>query len=164
MVLTYKDNEKITYPIFPLLSSNWIEADGLVTIDGLLLDDKNMEGSTLGRRRLMTPYNNLFPLKKAVYSLIGLIKNSKKNFIDSKGLVFIYEKTKMVRLRYRKIEKIVRKEKVSLLFIYRCKSPFIIPRPPPDEVQYVGILHLNEEPWLLYDYAATQLKDTRRKI
>jgi hypothetical protein len=63
MVLTYKDNEKITYPIFPLPSSNWLKADGLVTIDGLILDDKNMDSSSLGHRRLMTPYKSLFPLK-----------------------------------------------------------------------------------------------------
>ena len=55
MVITYKDNDKITYPVYVLPSSNWTIADGLVTIDGLIVDDRNMEGESLGRRRLMTP-------------------------------------------------------------------------------------------------------------
>lgn len=164
MVITYNTSDKITFPVFPLISSNYIVADGLVTIDGLLVDDRNMEGESLGRRRLMTPYENLFPLKRSVNSLVGLIKRSKSFYIDSTGLIFTYEKTKWVRLRYRKIAKIVPKDRASLLFIHRWKPSFVIPRPPPDEVRYVGILHLHEEPWLLYDYATTQLKDTRRKI
>ena len=164
MVITYNTSNKITFPVFPLISSNYIVADGLVTIDGLLVDDRNMEGESLGRRRLMTPYENLFPLKRSVNNLVGIIKRSKSFYIDSTGLIFAYEKTKWVRLKYRKIAKIVPKDKASLLFIHRWKSSFIIPRPPPDEVRYVGILHLHEEPWLLYDYATTQLKDTRRKI
>jgi hypothetical protein len=164
MVLTYKDNEKITYPIFPLPSSNWLKADGLVTIDGLILDDKNMDSSSLGHRRLMTPYKSLFPLKQAAHNLISLVKSGKKVFIDSKGLLFIYEKTKIVKLRYKKIHKIVKKEKASLLFIRQSKIPFIIPRPPTDEMSHVGILYLDNDPWLLYEYAASQLTDTRRKI
>tara|TARA_X000001382_G_scaffold12215_1_gene8121 strand:- start:7025 stop:7519 length:495 start_codon:yes stop_codon:yes gene_type:complete len=164
MVITYQTSEKITFPAFPLISSNYVVADGLVTIDGMLVDDRNMEGESLGRRRLITPYQKLFPLKRSVNTLIGLIKRSRSFYIDCTGLIFTYEKIKWVRLKYRKIEKIVPKGKASLLFIHRWKAPFIIPRPPPEEVRYVGILHLNEEPWLLYDYATAQLKDTRRKI
>ena len=105
MVITYNTSDKITFPVFPLISSNYVVADGLVTIDGLLVDDHNMEGESLGRRRLMTPYENLFPLKRSVNTLVGLIKRSKSFYIDSTGLIFTYEKTKWVRLKYRKIAK-----------------------------------------------------------
>ena len=104
MVITYKDNDKITYPVYVLPSSNWTIADGLVTIDGLIVDDRNMEGESLGRRRLMTPYDNLFSLKKLTNNLVGIIKSGRTNFIDSKGMLFIYEKTRNARLRFRKIE------------------------------------------------------------
>ena len=64
MVLSYKTSNKINYPVFPLVNNNWTIADKLVTIDGLILDDKNMSGKTLGQRRLQTPYKSLFPIKK----------------------------------------------------------------------------------------------------
>ena len=142
MVITYKDNDKITYPVYVLPSSNWTIADGLVTIDGLIVDDRNMEGESLGRRRLMTPYDNLFSLKKLTNNLVGIIKSGRTNFIDSKGMLFIYEKTRNARLRFRKIERIEKKERACLLYIYRWKIPFIIPRPPPEAARYAGILHI----------------------
>ena len=52
MVITYKTIGHIAFPAFPLPSSNWEEQDGLLYLDNKLLDDKNMKGKTLGRRRL----------------------------------------------------------------------------------------------------------------
>ena len=51
MVITYKTLGHIAFPAFPLPSSNWEEQDGLLYLDNKLLDDKNMKGKTLGRRR-----------------------------------------------------------------------------------------------------------------
>ena len=42
--------------------------------------------------------------------------------------------------------------------------PFTIPRPPSEEIEYVGVLHLNELPWMLYEYSEIKLKDTKRKV
>ena len=46
-----------------------------------------MPGNTLGVRRLQTPFENLFPLRNALISHIGIIKQTGKNFIDSKGRI-----------------------------------------------------------------------------
>jgi hypothetical protein len=164
MVITYSNHNKLIFPVFPLLSSNYIVGDGLVTIDGLVVDDRNMEGETLGKRRLQTPFKSLFPLKKSVDNLTQLIKCSKKFFIDSAGIIFTYEKTKWVQLKYLKIDRIVKKETKCLLYFSKYKSAFIIQRPPIDSYTFAGVLHLEGDPWLLYDYANTKLKDTRRKV
>lgn len=164
MVITYKTHDKLAFPVFPLLSSNYIVGDGLTTIDGLILDDKNMSGRTLGQRRLQTPFKSLFPLKKSVDNLTQLIKCNKKIFIDTTGLIFTYEKTTWVELKYMKINRVIKKETKCLLYFSRHKSAFITQRPPIDSYTFAGVLHLEGDPWLLYDYANIKLKDTRRKV
>ena len=100
MVITYKTISRVALPAFPLPSSNWEEQDGLLYLDNKLLDDKNMKGKTLGRRRLQTPFKDLFPLKAAVTDTIGLIKHGKSAFIDNDGTPFLYEKTHSSSLKY----------------------------------------------------------------
>ena len=92
------------------------------------------------------------------------IKSSKKHFIDSNGAIFEYEKTQFVKLCYYKIDRIDNLTKVSRLHLQNVKKPFIVPRPPPPEIQYAGVLHDGARPWILYDYSETKLKATRRKI
>ena len=64
MVVTFRTINKITFPVFVLGSDNWSTQDGLVYLDGLLLDDKNIVANTLGKRRLLTPFKNLYQLKR----------------------------------------------------------------------------------------------------
>ena len=164
MVITFREIDKINFPVFVLGSDNWDVQDGLVYLDGLIVDDKNIKATTLGKRRLLTPYKNLYQLKRGVINHTGILKQTRNTFIDNKGLLFIYEKTKYVSLKYSKITEIRKKGKVSLLFIDKYRVPFTITRPPEEDMSYAGVLHLHEQPWLLYEYSATQLKDTKRKI
>ena len=106
MIVTYRTLDKVNFPVFILPSSNWDTPDGLLYLDGELVDDRNMSGTTLGQRRLQTPHKGLLPLKKSVNNVIGIIKQPSFCFIDSTGMPFIYQKTKMLPLRYRKIRKI----------------------------------------------------------
>ncbi len=164
MAITYKDIRLVTFPVYALVSNNWYGQDGLLFLDDKILDDRNMNGKNLGLRRLQTPHKNLFPIKHKVSDLVGIVKSDQKYFIDSKGAPFEYLKTEVMPLRYYKIEKIERMEKVSRLRLKTVKKPFIIPRPPAPEIEYAGVLHYNEIPWMLYDYSETKLKDTRRKV
>tara|TARA_A100001015_G_C14849638_1_gene655923 strand:+ start:442 stop:936 length:495 start_codon:yes stop_codon:yes gene_type:complete len=164
MVITYKSSNKIVFPVYLLPSNNWSVSDNIVTVDNQIVDDKNMSGETLGIRRLQTPFKSLLPLKLSVDTLVGIFKQKSKNFIDSKGMCFIYEKTIFSKLKYHKITKIDKKIHNSLLFIKEINTPFIIPRPPTQNLKYVGILYLDKFPWMPYNYSETCLKDTRRKI
>ena len=164
MVVTFQTINKIAFPVFVLGSDNWDVQDGLVYLDGLILDDRNIKANTLGKRRLLTPYKNIYQLKRGIINHTGILKQNKNSFIDSKGTLFTYEKTKFATLKYLKIVEIRKKNTSSILFVEKCRTPFTLPRPPEEDMLYAGVLHLHEQPWLLYEYAATKLKDTKRKI
>ena len=164
MEITYKTSQNINFPAYLLPSSNWSLSDNILSMDNEVLDDKNMLGDTLGKRRLQTPFKSIMPLKVLVTNLVGILKQRNNCFIDNLGKVFIYEKTKFVSLKYYKIHKIDKKLHSSSLFIKNYNTPFVIPRPPAMELKYVGILHIDTIPWMLYDYSETCLKATKRKI
>lgn len=164
MILTYHNFGKIVFPAFKLPSSNWSTVDGLVFLDGKILDDRNMEGQTLGARRLQTPFSNLINLKKCVTSAVGLIKNAESAYIDNAGHLFLYKKTLMVPLRFYQIRKILRKEVSSVLWVHGINFGIRIPRPPPSHCNWAGFLHIQNQPWMLYEYSSEKPKDTRRKI
>jgi hypothetical protein len=164
MALTYSKLNRIKFPIYEMPSDNWSKADGLLFLDDKIVDDKNQSGDTLGLRRLQTPHRNLFELKKQYDNFSGLIKNADKCFIDTNGTPFTYEKTQWCTLKYHRIKNVSRKNDFSLLYLDGVKFPFVVPRPPADEIRYAGILYYGLHPWTLYEYSETSLKDTRRKV
>ena len=164
MVITHKTIGKVTFPVFILPSSNWYERDGLVYIDRRIIDDKNMPGDTLGLRRMLTPHKEQYHLKNMITTANGLMKQKTKHFIDNSGRPFTYEKIEFAQLKYLKIKKIDYKTKACLLWVHGCSFPFTIPRPPETGYTWAGILHIKNNPWLLYEYSKEKIKDTRRKI
>lgn len=165
MVVTYRSTNKIRFPVYELPSGNWQKTDGLLFLDGKILDDANMSGDTLGMRRLQTPhYKQLHPLKHQIDNLRGILKTKCKHFIDSNGHAFIYEKTEFCKLKYYRIDEVKQKETASILKLVGVKNPFIIPRPPAEEMRYAGVLHFGELPWVLYEYSEDRREDTRRKV
>tara|TARA_B100001059_G_scaffold143358_1_gene143361 strand:+ start:869 stop:1363 length:495 start_codon:yes stop_codon:yes gene_type:complete len=164
LIITYRDVQDLKFPVFQIPSDNWSYSDGLLFIDDLLVDDTNMPGDTLGIRRLQTPFTELLPLRRSLISHIGLLKQKKKNFIDSRGVPFTYEKTAFCKLKYYKIRRVDRKGTASLLWVHHVTTSFTIPRPPEDGRNWAGILHVGDTPWMLYEYSKTKLKDTRRKV
>ncbi len=164
MVIQYKNVNKLRFPVYILPSGNWERQDGLLFLDGAIVDDKNMRGDTLGLRRLQTPHKNLYALKHQVDDFRGVIKSNEKHFIDTNGIPFIYEKTEFCKLKYYRIKSIVQKDTVSLLKLHGVKQPFVIPRPPASDMRYAGVLHYGTLPWVLYEYSEDRREDTRRKV
>jgi hypothetical protein len=164
MVISFQTSNKIEFPVYKLPHSNWELIDGLLFMEGKILDDRNMPGSSLGLRRVQTPHKSLLKLNKQLLNLSGMLKQSKMCFIDSKGMPFIYEKSLMCKLSYHKIKRIDRKETYCLLWVKGINFPFTIPRPPEAGMLWAGILHFHGLPWILYEYSETKLKDTRRKV
>ena len=164
MIVTYKEIKKIKFPVFILPNSNWELIDGLLMIDNQVVDDKNMPGTSLGIRRLQTHFTELVPLKHSIESLIGILKQKNRCFIDSNGTPFIYQKTMNSALKYYKIRKVEKKGVASVLWLKDINFPFTIPRPPPQEKTWAAVLHMSGLPWLLYEYSEERLKDTRRKV
>ena len=163
MVITFRGSSAISFPVYPLPSSNWEIADGLLFLDGKVVDDTNMSGETLGIRRLQTSFN-LLPLTKALVDFTGMIKQRNNTFVDSTGIPFIYQKTQMLPLKYKKIKRIDRKVVASVLHLEGEKHPLKIIRPPEDGRMWAGILYYQGLPWKLYEYSEEYQKDTRRKV
>ena len=166
MIITYKDFHKLRFPLYPLNSENWYSADGVLFLDGLILDEKKMPGKTLGIRRLQggRRKEELFPLTKAILSLGQLLSSKKKAFIDTTGYAFVYQKTYTSKLSAYRIKRIDKKDTQSLLWLYEINYPITIDRPPLNNPVYARLLHQNEEPWILYDYVREPPKPTYRRV
>ena len=162
-IVSFYTSRSINFPVYSIDSLNFHSKDGLLFLDNQIIDDKNMPGPTLGIRRLQTSHT-LYKLNRQIDSFIGILKNPKKTFIDSHGEPFLYEKTRMTTLKYYRIHRIEKKKFYSVLWIKGWNSSFIIPRPPPEGMGHVGILLLGNLPWVLYDYADREHKQTVRKV
>ena len=79
------DYSKINFPVFSVHTDNVEFIDGILWIDNQVLDDKNMSGDTLGKRRLQSPMKSLYPLKYMLEDEVEMIKHSGKYYIDSNG-------------------------------------------------------------------------------
>lgn len=162
MVITYKNQSLIKYPVYILPSNNWYSKDGLLLMDQKVLDDINQQGNTLGLRRMQTPLKNLHPIRRMVYDWVGIVKSEHKHFIDSNGMCFTYIKTLFVQLKYLPIKEVVKKQRNCILKV--VGGQFIVPRPPSSQIKYAGILHHEGYPWALYNYSELKLKTGRRKV
>ena len=183
----------LEFPVFVLPKDTEIDTqDGIVFADRQMLDDLNAKGSTIGIRRLRSSYptkfnlNKLFflnisntmigilagtnltsgdnNLNKAVHDIPSFLKVGAKKFVDSKGTVFNYEKTRMVDLKYLHINKVQWNESHSVLWVEDVNFPFNILRPPSPEMRWAGLLYDKGLPWILYEYSEFRKKDTKRKI
>jgi hypothetical protein len=76
MVIQYKNVNKLRFPVYILPSGNWDRQDGLLFLDGQIVDDRNMTGDTLGLRRLQTPHKSLYSLRQQVEDFRGVIKSN----------------------------------------------------------------------------------------
>jgi hypothetical protein len=164
MVVYYSSINKVRFPVYELPDGNWNRQDGLLFLEGRIVDDKNQIGDTLGVRRMQTPHKNILSLKNQLDTFRALILSNHKYFIDTNGFVFIYEKTKFCKLKYYKIKDVIQRDSFSRIKLENVKDEFKVPRPPAMDMFYAGCLLYGKHPWVLYDYAETKLKDTRRKV
>jgi len=155
----------LVFPVYVLPKDTEIDRqDGIVFANGQMLDDRNVSGKTLGSRRLRSSYPTKFVLNKATHDIPSFLKSAGKNFIDSHGKLFNYEKTKMADLKYHLIKKVQARNTVSIVWIEDINFPFTVLRPPEASMRYAGILYEKTYPWLLYEYCEFWKKDTKRKI
>tara|TARA_X000001382_G_scaffold90135_1_gene64679 strand:- start:8990 stop:9460 length:471 start_codon:yes stop_codon:yes gene_type:complete len=152
------------FPLYVVHTDEVMEADGILWIEDQVLDDKNMSGETLGKRRLQTPMKSLYPLRYMINDEIELIKHQGKFFIDSKGEFIIYEKTEKVQLRYNKILKVERLRGRSIIKVKDIPFPFDVLRPTSSEEKWAGVLYRKGIPWKLYETVKERKNNTWRKI
>lgn len=153
---------QIKFPVYVLHSDEIEERDGLLFCDTQIVDDKNMSGNTLGKRRLQSPHKNLYPLRYMIEDFSGLIRHRGKFFIDTKGKFFRYTKSTKADIKYKKIEKVEKKEVITLIWVKDIPFPFEEKR--PQTAPYAGVAYLDGTPSFIYEYVSEKKKDTWRKI
>jgi hypothetical protein len=164
MRITYKNIDRIEFPIYPLESDNLYMADSILWLDNQVVDDRNMPGKTLGARRIQSPFTTLYELSKALPAKVSMIRSPSRTYIDNLGRIFTYEKTQTAQLEYRNIRKVEKKGTYSVIWFAGFNFPFEVPRPPPEGHTWAGILYLYGFPWILYEYSTDRKKKTRRRV
>lgn len=130
-----------------------------------IIDDKNLPADSLAGRRLKLFIDNekLFKLKYAMFFFADLVKLNKKGlwFIDSKGKLFQYNKTKYVPLVCKKIESIHPSVGSTIIEVdgFRFKTLFS----PLAEQKWAGLLKIDKG-HILYGFYDKPFRDTIRKI
>lgn len=174
--------EKIDWPVFLLkkekpviynkitgyLKHSLVIDNNEINSEFLVIDDKNIEGDSLGSRRLKLLHNNvkLFKLRKAIYMIGDLVRltSGKKSWaIDNSGTVFNYIKTVRAPLTCHKIVKILRVPTGGLILELEGLSERFKILNSLQNCKYAGILRFNKT-MILYGLYETPFKSTYRMI
>lgn len=151
----------VKFPVYIISSDEVTYEDGLLCANGRVLDDRNQEGGTLGQRRLKTPHK-VARLGKTCFTFIEMLDSKRTKFIDTKGKVFEYKKTKMLTVKSFKISKKISRDTYTLLRLNGVNSGFPVPRYPNEE--WAQVLIYNNVPWRLYSLSYDFVENFRRKI
>jgi hypothetical protein len=150
------------FPFFILPSNEIRYEDGLVFLNTLVLDDRNQEGNTLGKRRLKTPHK-LYKLKSRVANFKELIDCRKSHFIDNRGFYFTYVKTKFAVVKSQKIVKKTSYGSHTTIFCKNVNYFFVLPS-FPRTAEWAQILYLDDLPWMIYSTSDSFVDQYKRKI
>jgi hypothetical protein len=168
-MLSSKSLMDIEFPIFTITPSYkriWDEFNitYIETESGTyILDNKNLEGNTLGERRLKIKTGLRYIPRKAYYNITQLIKSKTMTYIDNTGCVFTYRKTRNVPLRYYKVKDVVSTEEGCILSFKDINFKLRISCGEAYSFNYIGLLD-TDMGYILYDTSDLKKRDTYRKI
>lgn len=156
--------DRLKFPVFPVHTDEVLLADGILWIENQVLDDTNMKGKTLGRRRLQSPMKSIYPIKYMLKDIPSYLNHQGKYYIDNSGYFFRKDKKYNIPLKYHKILRVDKKVIATVLWIKDCPFPFTLERPLPESCTWAGILYREGIPWILYDVSEDKKKNTWRKV
>jgi len=171
---------EINWPVFrlgehkPVIEDNlvyyskeYVDKESLETKIGLrIVDDKSVQGATLGLRRLAITGVRLFPIRQAMYFLGDLIKIAKQTtwFIDNSGKVFQYRKSSRAKLTAHKIKKVLPLEGMgAIVEVDGLPQRFKCMYAPKPDQYYAGVLRWGLS-YVLYGFYNEQFKATHRLV
>jgi hypothetical protein len=148
-------------------SKEYVDKESLETRIGLrIVDDKSVQGATLGLRRLAIVGARLFPIRQALYFLGDLIKIAKQTtwFIDNTGKVFQYRKSSRAKLAAHKITKVLPLEGMgAIVEVQGLPQRFKCMYAPKPDQYYAGILRWGLS-YVLYGFYNEAFKTTHRLV
>lgn len=163
VTLNFKQiNKAIKFPVYEIPSEDIYSEDGLLFLNGKVLDDRNQSGATLGERRLKTPHTKA-KLIRAYPNFIDMLKSNQMLYIDSKGMPFRYERTKSCEIISKRITKKISQDTHSIIRVEGVNNLFVVSRYPQAE-QYAQIIYFDKMPWRLYGMSEKKLETFRKKL
>jgi len=147
---------------------HYLLEDGTEESRYYVVDDTNVPGATLARRRLYLYQQGvrLKPVSRAVFFLGDLIKVATAStwFIDSAGNVFRYKKQARAKLTFKKIkQRHLIPTGGAILEVEGIATRFKCLYAPRDHEIYAGILQMGMQ-YILYGVSETKHKDTWRMV
>ena len=165
----YKTLTDINFPIFSITPSYiriWddMNVKYIQTPSGTyVLDNKNLEGDTLGKRRVkINGYEKYIPCK-AIRTVSELIQCTERTFIDNTGDVFKYIRNKTVPLRYHTIKEVLQFDSYCVIILNKIDYKIKVNCRKAYEIQSVGLLH-TDMGYILYECSESIKTNTWRKI
>ncbi len=164
---------QVSFPVYKLSENPPNQIDGVtfyLSRDNQIsvVDDRNIEADTLARRRIILEDSGakLFKLKHALFFIADLVKLAKPGlwFIDSSGKCFIYTKTKLVPLVFKRITRVHRGDGSALIEAEGLDQRFRALYAPLEGQHYAGFLKLGRHSYLLYGFFDKKYDATTRKI
>lgn len=147
------DVKNINFPVYPLPNLDIMWEDGKVFIFGnRLVDDYNLPGDTIGKRRLLIE-DKKYNIKTAYEDYGDMLEGRDKYFVDNLGIYFNYKRTKRCKVVPHKIKEVILCDGYSRLKLASIPFDVVIKRPPPDGFTWVGMLYVKKVPWIPYYYS-----------
>lgn len=146
--------------------TEYIDNDNISSINIRLVDDANLNGKTLGLRRLKLRSEKLFPIRTAIYFLADLVKLAKTTtwFIDNSGRVFQYTKNTRAKLTTKKVKNILPAMGLGCVVeLAGISSRFKAMMRPRDEQIYARVLQVGMA-YIFYGFCETHKPDSWRLV
>lgn len=166
---------QIQFPIFPIAKEHCIQTiDNCLIVEDLegnhrVLDNMSMPGETLGLRRLQHQASvdifskKLFKLSKPLYSIIDILHTTASKFIDSKGKIFNYTKSKFFKLESFKIQEFIEVSEGYIIKVHGIHCSFFLNRAPHVDEKFARVLRVGMG-YLLYELEREYRKPSRLKL
>ncbi len=167
--IQHKNLANIEFPLYTITMNYkniWEEFNILYieTPSGIyILDNKNLDGNTVGKRRLKINNSKKYMPRSTISTVAQLIKSNNSTFIDNTGIVFKYKKTKLVPLKYYAAKEVIKLNDYCIVILKGIDYPIKTNCRDAYGIEYVGLLHTNMG-YILYEFSDERRKDTRRKI
>lgn len=171
--------QEIAYPVYRLPDKpnvddgvmyyySEVEKEDVVHSKLLIVDDTNLEGDTLAKRRfkVLSDGTPIYRLRNAIFFLGDLIKSATPStyFIDSKGKLFNYHKTTTAKLNFYKISHLVPiPTGGAIIEVEGLPSRFKVLHTPEDDKICAGVLHIGMS-LVLYGLYSDIPENTRRRV
>lgn len=171
--------KNIRWPIYAIGSNHityedmnvtYVEHSGIKSI----LDNKNLAGDTIGKRRLRIDKERLYHTKRTLFMFAELIEYTRtktlddRKFVDSNGIIFNYTKKDNKKLIWRKVKSVESFNNYVILKVTGLVDSFELPlnywkQFKKEEEIYLGLINFDKY-YSIYDIDIEVRKDTWRKI